>query len=72
MPLDPRHHAIATIEDLYPPDSEYPDTAEIGRQLLAEAKDTMSSWRNEPLDVLQEFARLCQREDQRQHPRRIG
>ena len=54
-----RERAIRHIESLYPPDSEYPDTAAIGRELLEEAKLNAGSWRNEPTEVLVEFARLA-------------
>jgi hypothetical protein len=56
-----REKLISVIESLYPADAGYPRTAAIGRELLAEAKDLRSNWRNEPLDVLEEYARLCEK-----------
>jgi len=56
--------AIANIELLFPPDSEYKDTREIGRSLLQEAIGNVGfTWRDYPDDVLIEFAKLCVIED---------
>lgn len=59
-----RNKAIQIIEGLFPADSEYPDTAEIGKKLLTQAKT--KSWRDEPIDVLIRYANLCLQEEQRQ------
>ncbi|MFD0862507.1 hypothetical protein ACFQ1M_09835 [Sungkyunkwania multivorans] len=58
--------AIGHIESLYPADSEYEDTAEIGIRLLTKAKrETMASWRDLPTNTLIRYAQLCiQKEDQ--------
>lgn len=55
---------IDTIRGLYPADSRYPDTAEIGRRLLLEAMEkTAFNWRDLPEDVLRIYAELCEQED---------
>ena len=56
-----RDQAIRTIESLYPADSEYPDTAEVGERLLAQAKREVEGWRTEPDAVLVRYAELCKR-----------
>lgn len=49
---------------LYPADSRYSDTAETGRRLLLKAmENTGFNWRDLPEDVLQEYAVLCEQED---------
>jgi hypothetical protein len=61
-----RDHNISVIEALYPADAEYPETAEIGRRLLVQAKETIGDdWRDESDAVLEEYARLCRREEAR-------
>ena len=62
--------AIQTIASLYPPDSQYGDTAAKGRELLKQAKDNThysDDWRDLPKPVLVEFARLCEAEENRQY-----
>ena len=54
-----REKAIETILDLYPPDSDYPETAEIGSQLLRQARQDTKAWLRESDEVLIRFARLC-------------
>lgn len=54
-----REKAIETIELLYPADSQYPDSAQIGKGLLMRAKDEVNNWRNEPTPVLIRYAQLC-------------
>ena len=54
-----REEAIQHIENLYPADSGYDDTAEIGRDLLAQAKREVSGWRTEPTEILVRYAELC-------------
>jgi len=63
-----REQAITIINDLFPVDAPYEDTAAKGRELLAQAKIhvTHASWKNEPNEVLFEYARLCIAEDNRQ------
>jgi hypothetical protein len=54
-----RERAIAEIESLYPPDSDYPDTAAIGQVLLEQAKRDCASWKNEPDAVIFRLHTLC-------------
>ena len=51
-----REEAIKSIENLYPPDTGYADTAVIGRELLLSA--WALEWRNLPDKVLFELCRL--------------
>jgi hypothetical protein len=60
-----REELIRIIEQLYPIDAEYEDTAMIGRELLSEAKEECNDWRNEPLNVLAAYARRCQERHQK-------
>lgn len=46
--------AVDTINDLWPPDSEYDDTRAIGREDLIDA--LCAEWRSLPLRVLQHMA----------------
>ena len=54
-----RDEAITTINELYPADSKFDDTAAIGQELLDKAQQMYANWRNEPDKVLFEYARLC-------------
>lgn len=54
-----REEAIQHIESLFPADSGYEDTAEIGQELLDRAKREVSGWRTEPTEVLIRYAQLC-------------
>jgi len=65
MARDKRTKAIETIELLYPADSQFPDTARIGRKLLEQAKQEVETWRNESDDVLLRYAELCEIEDRK-------
>jgi hypothetical protein len=60
-----RQEAISHIESLYPPDSEFYRTAQIGQELLERAKNDVSAWKQEPDDVLIRFAKLCIWEEER-------
>jgi hypothetical protein len=61
-----RQYLIDTIEALWPPDSQYQDTAERGQELYWEAMErcelplnsgwTAKTWRNAPIDLLEELA----------------
>lgn len=53
-----RNEAISTIKSLYPPDSDFPETQRIGRELLRKAKDEVEGWEKESDDVLIRFAQL--------------
>jgi len=61
-----REGAIATIEALFPADSQYPRTRQKGIELLEQAKRNVEDWRNLPDEILFEYARLCVREERRQ------
>ncbi len=61
-----REKAIEIIDDLFPVDAPWEDTAAIGKRLFEQAKANMASWRNEPDIVLFEYARLCIAEEGRQ------
>ena len=65
MPKE-RENAINEIEGLFPADSGYPDTAEIGQRLLEQAKREVAGWRTEPTEVLARYAQLCISEERRQ------
>lgn len=60
-----REEAIKQIERLYPPDSEIPDIAAIGRNLLNRTKKQLN-WKKESTDVLLLFAELCKLEAEHQ------
>lgn len=62
-----RQEAIQHIEALYPADSGYEDTAEIGQRLLRQAKrESNIGWQDEPDAVLIRYAELCIEEENRQ------
>ena len=61
-----RQDAIEIIDGLFPVDAPFEKTAAIGRELLQQAKANMASWKNEPDEILFEYARLCIAEDDRQ------
>ena len=63
-----KEKAIKEIEQLYPPDSDFPDTAAIGQELLAEAKRRFATWKNEPDDVIFELLNLCRDRERKEHP----
>ena len=54
-----RKKAIETIELLFPADSQYPESAKIGKELLKQAQEEVNNWRNEPTPVLIRYAQLC-------------
>lgn len=63
-----RQEAILHIESLYPADSEYDDTAEVGNELLRRAKrETMTSWRDLPDATLVRYAQLCIQRDNKRY-----
>ena len=54
-----REEAINHIESLYPPDDDYSRTAEIGNELLEQARSEVTQdWRKESDAVLIRFAEL--------------
>ena len=65
-----RRDAIRIINDLFPADAPYEDTAAIGKKLLEQAK--IKTWKNESDTVLFEYATLCMAEDSRQARRTDG
>ena len=65
-----RAEAIIIIDGLYPPDSQWEDTNKIGRRLLEQAKANM--WKKESDEVLFEYARLCDIENDKECRRMKG
>lgn len=64
---------IQIIETLYPPDSDFPDTALIGNKLLMRAmRNTDFHWQDLPFEVLQELSRLCIQENESSNFRNLG
>ena len=61
-----REQAIQEIEGLFPTDSQYDKTNEVGERLLAQAKREVVGWRNEPTEILIRYAELCISEENRQ------
>ena len=60
-----REKAIQEIEGLFPADSNYEKTNEIGERLLAQAKKELKGWRDEPTPILVRYAELCIAEETR-------
>jgi hypothetical protein len=55
-----KENIIKDIESLFPADSDYPDTAAIGEELLQLAMQRAGfNWRQLPIQVLQEYRSLC-------------
>lgn len=52
-----REQIIQEIEYLFPADSKYPSTREVGEGLLQRA--IWSKWRSLPDEILLEYLRLC-------------
>ncbi|MDD5061763.1 MAG: hypothetical protein PHN44_05730 [Candidatus Marinimicrobia bacterium] len=61
-----KQKAIEIIEQLFPADSQYEDTAAIGKRLLDQAKEEIDGWRNLPEPVLVRYAELCEAEENKQ------
>lgn len=59
-----RQQVIETIQMLYPADSEFPNTAGKGKELLSQARQDVP-WRDESDDVLYRYMRLCIEEEAR-------
>ena len=59
--MNNKEKSIQTIEGLYPPDSNYIETAKVGEKLLIHAKNKFkrTDWRDESKEVLAVFADLC-------------
>jgi len=64
--MNQRERAISNISALYPADSEFEKSREIGIQLLEEAKRNTTNWRNLPDETLFEYERLCIEENRKQ------
>lgn len=47
-----KEDAIMHIKALYPPDSQFPETAAMGKEIIEQAKDRCNHWTNLPEDVL--------------------
>ena len=58
-----REEAISIIECLFPADSQYQESREIGKKFLQQAKDEANNWRNEPDNILFRYADLCMQEE---------
>jgi len=55
-----KSEAIDIIKGLYPTDSPYPDTNEVGKKLMLEAiEETRFDWRDLPIHVLVRYAEKC-------------
>jgi hypothetical protein len=69
-----KHEAITSIGGLYPSDSEFPKTNEIGRKFMLQAMDEVRfNWRELPENVLTRWAELCEAKeahDQREFERK--
>jgi hypothetical protein len=61
-----REQAIREIEGLFPPDSQYEESREIGIELLEEAKRRCNNWRNESDDVIFMMFNLCRDKEREQ------
>ena len=61
-----RDGIIQEIEQLFPVDSCYTATKEIGQRLLDQAKRNTENWRNLPEEILREYWRLCRNEENKQ------
>lgn len=55
--MENNNKIIQDIESLYPADSSYTDTAEIGNKLLFEAISL--NWRLMPIKILEDYRKLC-------------
>lgn len=63
---------IDKIRQLYPPDSEFSDTAAIGEYLLKKAiRVTDFTWEDYPPQVIEELFALCIQWGNRHHPDRV-
>lgn len=56
-----REESIKIIEKLYPADSEYTVTKQVGIGLLLKAIDLIG-WRELPTSIITEYAKLCRNE----------
>lgn len=59
-----KSEAIDIIKGLYPSDSQYPETNEVGKQLMLESMDEAKfDWRDLPIHVLVRYAEKCMAKD---------
>lgn len=61
-----RERLIQNIEGLFPPDSDFIETAKVGQRLLDQAERDVATWKTKPIEVLRRFSLLCEHEDNRQ------
>jgi hypothetical protein len=61
-----RNQIIEEIEGLFPTDSPYPNTNEIGKILLLQAIEE-KGWRTLPIEILERYRQLCVDEDIKQY-----
>ncbi len=57
-----KQNFIETVESLFPIDSKFMVTSEIGKRLLMEAIEE-SNWRDLPREILSLYAAKCERKD---------
>lgn len=58
--MSPKERAIDVIKDLYPSDSQFPETNAIGKQFMVESINEVGfDWRELPEDVLVRWAEKC-------------
>jgi hypothetical protein len=56
-----KKEAIDSINGLYPIDSNFPDTNEVGEQFMLEAMDELGfNWRDLPENILVRWAEKCE------------
>ena len=60
-----RDELITKIEGLYPTDSQFSETNEIGKKLLDQARQEVENknWRDLPIEILKRYAELCEDQD---------
>ncbi len=65
-----KQECIRCIENLFPIDSDYADTNEVGERLLIKAIQA-HNWRQLPESILHMYATLCRQEDTKQSQKTI-
>jgi len=60
---DIRETMIQDIEGLFPADSQYFETRQIGIQLLEKAKREANNWRDLPDNIIKRYWELCVAEE---------
>lgn len=64
-----RFSLVNNIDSLFPADSDFPDTAEIGKKLLLDA--IYANWHSLPLEILRDYSRNCNFEEMAQRRKTI-